>query len=197
MNWIKNNLKLEGKKVILLPLEEKHFEELLEAAQHDIIWTFMPVMGMDREKLLEALKDALVQKEKGVQFAFIVIDKATGKIIGSTRFLKLNEEHRNLEIGWTWYQPAYWSKGYNEECKLLLLDHCFETLKTIRVQIVASEKNTRSRKAIERIGGKFEGVLRHMVFRNGDKKSVAFYSILEEEWPMVKENLTQLILMRT
>jgi len=197
MNWIKNNLKLEGKKVVLLPLVEKHFEELMDAGQHDIIWTYMPVRGMDKEKLLEELKNALVQKEKGEQFTFVVVDKAVGKIIGSTRFLKLNEEHKNLEIGWTWYQPAYWSKGYNEECKLLLLNYCFGTLKTIRVQIVASEKNSRSRKAIERVGAKFEGILRHIVIRNGDKRGAAFYSILEEEWPAVKENLLKLIAIRS
>lgn len=197
MNWIKHPLSLEGEHVKLLPLAETHFDELVEVGTDQIIWTYMPVPGFEGDKLRAALIEALLQKDKGDQYPFIVIDKLTGKIIGSTRYLKMTEEFKNLEIGWTWYKPDYWATGYNEECKLLLLSHCFEELKTIRVQIVAAEKNSRSRKAIERIGAKFEGVLRHIVIRNGDKRSAAYYSILEEEWPEVKKNLVQLIKIKT
>ena len=196
-NWIKHPLKLEGDKVRLVPLEEKHFSELIRIAENEIIWTYMPVKGTDGEKLTADLKEALLLKEKGEQYPFVVIEKTTQKIIGSTRYLKLNEEHRNLEIGWTWYAPDYWGKAYNEECKLLLLRHCFKTLKIIRVQITAAEKNTRSRKAIERVGAKFEGVLRNLVIRNGEKRNAAFYSIIEEEWPSVEANLKELIKIRT
>ena len=152
----------------------------------------MPVKGTDKNKLREALNEALIKREKSEQYPFIVLNKATGKVMGSTRYLHLNEEHRNLEIGYTWYLPEYWGKGYNEECKFLLLKHCFEVLKTIRVQIITSSKNSRSRKAIERIGGQFEGILRDVVIRNGDKRSVAYYSILEDEWEEIKPMLNRL-----
>jgi RimJ/RimL family protein N-acetyltransferase len=191
-DWIKHPLKLEGEKVLLLPLSEKYFEELINLSQDEIIWTYMPIKGTDKEKFHSALKDAIIKRDKKEQYPFIVINKANGKIIGSTRYLHLNEEHRNLEIGYTWYLPEYWGEGYNEECKFLLLRHCFEELKTIRVQFITSDKNLRSRKAIERIGGKLEGVLRSVVIRQGDKKNVAYYSILEEEWNEVKQILPKL-----
>lgn len=192
MNWINEPLTLRGTKVSLLPLEESHFEALTAAAKAEIIWTYMPVRGYEPATLKAALQEALVLREKGEQYPFVVVENATQKIIGSTRFLKLNKEHRNLEIGWTWYMPEYWGRGHNEECKLLLMKHCFDVLKTMRVQIVTSDTNLRSRGAIARVGGKFEGILRSLMIRNGAKRNVAFYSILEEEWPEVKVNLERL-----
>lgn len=191
-HWIKNPLILEGDKVRLVPLSEQYFDELIRLSNDEIIWTYMPVNGTDKEKLLNALKEAIIKRDNSEQYPFVVINKATGNVIGSTRYLQLNEEHRNLEIGYTWYLPEYWGKGFNEECKYLLLKHCFEELKTIRVQIITSNKNLRSRKAIERIGGKFEGVLRDVVIRNGEKRSIAYYSIIEEEWNDVKQILKKL-----
>ncbi len=190
--WIKHPLELEGEKVRLKPLTEEYFDELIGLSHEEIIWTYMPVNGTDNEKLRAALNEALLKRDKGEQYPFVVINKDTGKVMGSTRYLHINAEHRNLEIGYTWYLPEYWGKGYNEECKYLLLKYCFEELKTIRVQIITSSKNLRSQKAIERIGGKFEGVLRNVVIRNGDKRSVAYYSIIEEEWNDVKQLLIKL-----
>ncbi len=191
-NWIKHPLILEGKKVKLIPLTEQYFDELIRLSDDEIIWTFMPVNGTDKDKLLGALNEAIIKRDKGEQYPFVVINKATEKVMGSTRYLNLNKEHRNLEIGYTWYLPEYWGKGFNEECKYLLLKHCFEELKTIRVQIITSNKNLRSRKAIERVGGKFEGVLRDVVIRNGEKRSVAYYSIIEDEWNHVKQLLSKM-----
>lgn len=191
-NWIKHPLKLEGKKVILLPLSEEYFDELINSSQDEIIWKYMPIKGTDKEVFLSTLKDAILKRDKKEQYPFVIINKMNGKIMGSTRFLHLNEEHRNLEIGYTWYLPEYWGKGYNEECKYILLRYCFEELKTIRVQVITSDKNLRSRKAIERIGGKLEGVLRSVVIRQGDKRNVAYYSIIEEEWNEVKQMLSKL-----
>jgi N-acetyltransferase len=191
-NWIKHPLKLEGKKVILLPLSEEYFDELINSSQDEIIWKYMPIKGTDKEVFLSTLKDAILKRDKKEQYPFVIINKMNGKIMGSTRFLHLNEEHRNLEIGYTWYLPEYWGKGYNEECKYILLRYCFEELKTIRVQVITSDKNLRSRKAIERIGGKLEGILRSVVIRQGDKRNVAYYSIIEEEWNEVKQMLSKL-----
>lgn len=191
-DWIKHPLILVGEKVKLVPLSAQYFDELIRLSNDEIIWTYMPVKGTDKDRLLAALNEAIIKRDNGEQYPFVVINKATEKVMGSTRYLHLNEEHRNLEIGYTWYLPEYWGKGYNEECKYLLLQHCFEELKTIRVQIITSIKNWRSRKAIEKIGGKFEGILRDVVIRNGDKRSVAYYSILEEEWIDIKPVLAKL-----
>lgn len=193
MSWIEHPLILQGTKVLLIPMEESHFPELLEATKIEIIWTYMPVPANSKDALLANLGEAIAGREAGNQYPFVVVDMATRKIIGSTRFLKIKQEFRNLEIGWTWYLPENWGKGYNDECKLLMLTYCFEVLNTIRVQIVANEKNMRSRKAIERIGGRFEGVLRNKVIRYDGKRSSAYYSIIDEEWQDVKLNLEHLV----
>lgn len=195
--WIEHPLILEGNKVRLVPLSEAHFNDLLVAGNNEIIWQYMPVNGLDREKHNAALADALKLRETGEQFPFVVIDRLSSKPIGSTRFIRPNQEFKSVEIGWTWYKPEFWSKGYNEECKLLLLTYCFETLKASRVQLIAAEKNTRSRNAILRIGASFEGVLRDVVIRNEEKRSVAYYSILESEWLSVKQKLQNLIKLKS
>src|SRR5688572_8503012 len=194
MEWFSSPVLLEGKKVKLIPLEKEHYEGLITAAQNPDIWTFFNFNGMNTEVLTGFLDEALQMRETGAHYPFVVMDKANNKIIGTTRFGNINKPHRGLEIGWTWYNPEYWSKGYNEECKLLLLTYCFEELKAIRVEIKAWEKNLRSRKAIERIGAKYEGVLRnHMIRQDGVIRSTAYYSILPEEWDEVRHILQQLI----
>lgn len=195
-NWIKHPVILEGEKVILSPLQEEHFDELINNSQNELIWTYMPVNGMNKALLHSVLKEALIKQNNSEQYPFVIIDKKNHKIIGSTRYLQLNEEHRNLEIGYSWYLPEYWGKGYNEESKFLLLNHCFEVLKTVRVQLIASDKNLRSRKAILRIGAQFEGILRSVIIRNGEKKNIAYYSILEEEWALVKKELHNLFIKK-
>ena len=193
MNWITENIELIGNLIIVKPLDVNDFDELINSSQDEIIWKFLPTNGTDKNLLRKELELALVEKEKGNQYPFIVIEKATNKIIGCTRFIKMNQVYLNLEIGWTWFLPPYWGKGYNDECKLLLLTYCFENLKTIRVQIVANVFNLPSRNAIERIGGKFEGILRKKVLRADGPRTLAYYSIIDEEWDQVKTNLTSLI----
>jgi N-acetyltransferase len=187
--WLTHPIELEGEKVRLFPLEQIHFNELIESSQHSIIWTFMGINGTDKSLLRKALEDSLIQREKNEQYPFVIAEAKSNKIIGSTRFLKINPEHRKLEIGWTWIHPDYWSKGYNEECKLLQLTYCFNVLKTIRVEILTWDKNLRSRKAIERIGAKFEGILRNNIIRNDIIRNTASYSIINNEWEETKANL--------
>ena len=103
-------------------------------------------------------------------------------------------KHRKLEIGTTWVQPEYWGTEVNLECKLLLLTFCFETMQTIRVQLKTDENNARSRKAIEKIGGQFEGILRNDMLRdNNTRRNSACYSIIEQEWGEKKITLTSLL----
>ena len=198
MRWIQHPVILQGERVKLVPLDSSHFPGLLEVGKQEKIWEHISINGADPERLTQHLKSAILKRGTGEQYPFTVIDKLTGKIIGSTLYHNIFPEHRKLEIGWTWYDPAYWRTGYNRECKLLLLTHCFEVLKTIRVQLVTDEKNVRSSTAILGIGATFEGVLRNERIRaNGVIRNTAMYSIIAEEWEQVKMGLVKSVTSRT
>jgi RimJ/RimL family protein N-acetyltransferase len=196
-NWINIKTHLEGESVNLIPLEKKHFPELINIASDKKIWEFYISDYSDEGKITEELEKALIEKEKGTQFPFVIKYKLRDKIIGSTRFLDINAEHRKLEIGWTWMKPDYWATEINPECKLLLLTFCFEKLNTLRVQFKTDERNLRSSKAIEKIGGMFEGILRNdMIRENGTMRNSALYSIISGEWNKLKPKLTESFLKK-
>ncbi len=190
MSWIQHPVVLEGNKVRLVPLESGHFPDLVAVAKNERIWEHISINGANSDVIMAHLRSALLKRATGEQYAFTVIDKSTGGIIGSTLFHNIYPEHRKLEIGWTWYDPAYWRTGYNRECKLLLLQYAFEQLKAVRVQLQTDATNLRSRTAIEGIGGTFEGLLRKERIRaNGVFRTTAMFSIIDDEWPQVKQML--------
>ena len=150
----------------------------------------MSINGADKDRIMQHLKTALLRRAAGEQYPFTIIDTVHNKIIGSTMFHNIFPEHRKLEIGWTWYDPAYWRTGYNRECKLLLLTYCFEVLNTVRVQLQTDENNERSRTAILGIGATYEGTMRKERIRaNGANRNTAMYSIIDDEWVEVKAKL--------
>lgn len=188
MNWIQHPATLEGNKVRLVPLAREHFAELRKLSGDPSIWNSMAVDGSDPAVFNQYLESAVLRRATGEQYAFTVIDRFSGSIIGSTMFHSMHPAFRKLEIGYTWYTPAYWRTGHNRECKLLLLTYCFEVLKTIRVQFTSDENNLRSRVAIERLGAKLEGILRNERIRyNGACRNTAMYSITDTEWPEARE----------
>ena len=190
MSWIQHPVILESSKVKLVPLEHDHIQELLVIGKDAKIWERMSVDGTDSDALSLMLKSAILKRAAGLQYPFAVIDKITGKVIGSTMFHNIFPEHRKLEIGWTWYDPAYWRTGYNRSCKLLLLTYCFETLKTVRVQFQTDENNIRSRTAILGIGASYEGIMRkERVRANGMFRNTVMFSIIDDEWDEVKSKL--------
>lgn len=194
MSWLQTPIILEGQKVRLEPLSAEHFDALIEIGKVKDIWTHLSIDGSDSNLLLQELKSAILRRATGEEYPFAIIDKLENRIIGSTRFYNIYPEHWKLEIGWTWYDPEYWATGYNTECKYLLLKYCFETLKAIRVQFQTSEYNLRSRAAIQKIGGKFEGILRKERLRpNGTVRSSAMFSIIDDEWEKVKGMLEEKI----
>lgn len=191
--WIKKQTHLTGQSVKLVPLEKTHFDELANIACDERIWKFYAVDCANHAIFMREFTEALAEQERGTQFSFVIFHNEQQKLIGSTRFLSIQPKHRKLEIGWTWLHPGYWATEVNAECKLLLLTHCFEELSTVRVQIKTDENNTRSRKAIEKIGGQFEGILRNdMIRENGTYRNSAYYSITDSDWPLVKEKLVNL-----
>ncbi len=120
----------------------------------------------------------------------MVVDRQSGKAIGSTRYLTLRPEHRGLEIGWTWNARSAWGSGANVEAKLLLLRHAFETLGCLRVEFKTEALNERSRAALEALPARFEGIFRkHMLVRDDDLRDSAYYAITDDEWPAVRANL--------
>ena len=195
MNWIPDSTALRGRAVDLLPLEKKHFAELSSLAKDPRIWQHYVYDGTQQEKFLSTLESALTEREMGNQFPFAIFSKANHVLVGGTRLMDIQQKHKKLEIGTTWLHPAHWGTAINLECKLMLLTFCFETLGTLRVQLKTDENNTRSRKAIEKIGGKFEGIIRNDMLRdNNTSRNSALYSIIHSEWLEKKELLTNLFL---
>lgn len=189
-NWINEPLTLSGKRVDLISLTTHHIPELVQLAKANVIWTHYIMNGANTKVLSEALHLGINEMSKGSQFAFVIYDKKEGKLAGSSRYLEINQEHKKLEIGWTWMHPDYWGTKVNFECKLLLLTHAFETLGTVRVQLRTDKLNLQSRRAIEKIGGKLEGTVRHDYIRdNGTHRDSVLYSILDNEWEAVKKGL--------
>jgi len=182
---------LEGRVVRLEPLARHHEQDLFEAAQDERIWRWMPYDASASPETFHAwLEDALAASESGTEAAFATVDAGTGDPVGSTRYLALRPEHRVLEIGWTWLAPAYWQSGANVEAKMLMLEHAFENLGCLRVELKTDSRNERSRAALAALPAQFEGIFRkHMLVRGGQRRDSAYYSIIDDEWPEVKENL--------
>jgi RimJ/RimL family protein N-acetyltransferase len=189
-NWISHPIVLKGDEIELLPLEKEHLENLFFAASNKEIWELTSVDYSVEEIFYPNFNNAMNDREKGTVYPFIIVHKDSNKIIGTTRFLEIYPNDKKLEIGVTWIMKEYWGTTVNLECKLLLLNYCFETLKTNRVQFRAKDNNLRSRKAIEKIGGIFEGILRKdKIEPNGIPRNTAFYSILGNEWENVKQSI--------
>jgi RimJ/RimL family protein N-acetyltransferase len=189
-NWVTTPLILKGDLVDLIHLQKKHIPEIEILGKAKAIWQHYVLDGSDSEVIRNAFNDGITQMENGSQFAFVIYHHSDQKIIGSTRFLDIQQSQKKLEIGWTWLHPHYWGTKVNFECKLLLLTYCFETLGAYRVQLKTDKLNMRSRKAIEKVGGQFEGILRNDMIRDdGSKRDSAYYSIINSEWEEVKKRL--------
>lgn len=182
---------LTGKLVRLEPLESRHAEDLFLTGQEDEMWLYMFANPCaSREAMAQWIADTLRLQQIGDSLAFAIIDLATGRAIGSTRYLAISAKDYGLEIGWTWLDPSVRRTGVNTECKYLLLTQAFEVWKAIRVQLKTDSRNIRSQNAIVRIGGIKEGVLRnHIIMPDGYRRHTVYFSILDSEWPGVKAGL--------
>lgn len=182
---------LEGEVVRLEPLAWRHEAGLFEAARDERIWNWLPRGApRDQGEFRGWMEEALARSESGLDAAFATVDAESGRPIGSTRYLALRPEHRGLEIGWTWLSPAFWGTGANVEAKLLMLGHAFGRLGCMRVEFKTDARNERSRKALEALPARSEGVFRkHMLVRGDVVRDSAYYSIIDDEWPQVRANL--------
>ena len=185
--WIAPDLTLSGRHVRLVPLETAHAPDLFRIGRDPEIWRFVPYAVHAPEDMLDYVRTAIADREKGESFAFAILDAATGRVLGSTRYYSLSRQHRNLEIGYTWLDPAVWRSAVNTEAKFLLLRHAFETLGCLRVALRTDMRNLRSQRAMERFGAVKEGVFRrHMVMPDGYIRDTVYYSVTDQDWPKVK-----------
>ena len=189
--WIEP-VTLTGKHVRLEPMTEAHIPALAEIGTGQDFWHFMLYGEMRTDADMRGwVTDILARKG---DLPFVAVHLSSGRVAGATRYLNVFPKDRGLEIGGTWYGPEFQRTAVNTECKYLLLQHAFETLGAIRVQLKTDSRNVRSQKAIERIGGVKEGVLRnHMILPDGVIRHSVFYSIIDSEWPAVKERLAGLM----
>jgi RimJ/RimL family protein N-acetyltransferase len=188
--WDDLTTRLEGQFVVLEPLEARHEDGLFDAAQHPEIWTWLAPIAESREYFSAWFAASLAASAAGREGVFATIERASGEPIGSTRYLNLREEHRGLEIGWTWLTPSMWRTGANVEAKLLMFEHAFGTLGCMRVELKTDARNERSRAAMEALPAQFEGIFRkHMLMPGVGVRDSAYYSVIDEEWPEVRANL--------
>lgn len=187
-----------GTYVRLEPLSLDHANDLLVAGGDDATWTYMARPALrSRQDAESMIRQALIETEAGREVAFAIISVAEGMAVGSTRFLDIQRPHRTLEIGWTWVGASWQRTAINTECKLLLLEHAFDTLGAHRVTLKTDARNERSRRAIERIGGVLEGVLRrHRVCWDGFVRDTVYYGIVASEWPQVRARLFAMLAAR-
>ena len=183
---------LTGKHVRLEPMTEAHIPALAEIGVGQGFWHFMLYGDMKTEAdMRNWVLDILSRKQ---DIPFVVVHLASGRVAGATRYLNIMPNDLGLEIGGTWYGPEFQRTAVNTECKYLLLKYAFESLGAIRVQLKTDSRNVRSQKAIERIGGVKEGVLRnHMILPDGTIRHSVFYSILDSEWEGVKGRLEEMM----
>lgn len=188
-------LELAGGAARLEPLAASHAPGLAEVGCEESIWRWWPVKPMrSRADAEEMVARALAAAEKGAELPFAIVERATGRAIGSTRYLDVQKENRALEVGATWVAPPWQRTAVNTECKYLLLRHAFEALRAVRVQLKTDARNERSRAAILRIGGEFEGVLRKSrVLHDGYIRDTAYFSVIAGDWPAVKGRLEGLM----
>lgn len=185
-NWLQP-ITLSGTSVDLVPLNTIHKANLLQAASDGQLWKLW-FTSVPSEKTIENYLHTALNTKSMLPFA--VVDKKTTQIVGSTRFCNAEPQHLRLEIGYTWYSKSAQKTAINTECKLLLLQHAFESLKCNAVEFRTHFFNHASRTAILRLGAKQDGILRnHRMDADGALRDTVVFSILKNEWPVVKKNL--------
>lgn len=185
---------LEGRAVRLEPLSFEHHDALCQVGLDGDLWRWAPVAVHTSEEMRGYIAAALRSQEEGTALPFAIVDRASGRVVGSTRYGNIDASNRRLEIGWTWIARPWQRTAINTEAKYLLLRHAFETLGCIRVEFKTDALNTRSRQALLRIGATEEGLFRsHMVTSTGRIRDSVYYSIIEAEWPAIKGRLEELL----
>ena len=185
-------VKLEGSHVRLEPLTVDHIGPLVEVGLDPDLWRWTQAILSTEDDLRAYVETALAEQAIGRSLPFATVERSSGRVIGSTRFGTIEPAHRRVEIGWTWIARPWQRTAINTEAKYLMLRHAFEVLGCIRVELKTDVLNERSRRAIERLGAREEGVLRdHVITSSGRIRGTVYYSILAAEWPDVRARLVE------
>src|SRR5256885_430321 len=183
-------VKLQGMPVRIEPLAKVHLAGLAEIGLDEELWRWIPTPVRTEEEMAAYIETALGQQDRGVSLPFAIVEKATGRAIGSTRYGNIGRTHHRVEIGWTWVACQWQRTAINTESKYLLLRHAFETLGCMRVELKTDSLNAKSRAAILRIGAREEGTFRnHMITSQGRIRHTVYFSIVDTEWPEVRSRL--------
>jgi N-acetyltransferase len=181
---------LRGTHVVLEPLSLTHHDDLVEAVQDGELWKLWYTVIPEPGKMHAEIERRLDRQAQGAMLPFAVRDRRTSKVVGMTSYWNVDEAHRRVEIGGTWYRKSMQRTPINTESKLLLLTHAFESLNCICVELHTHFFNHASRRAIERLGAKLDGILRsNQILPNGNIRDTCVYSIIAGEWPTVKTHL--------
>jgi RimJ/RimL family protein N-acetyltransferase len=181
---------LEGTHVRLEPLSLNHVAGLTDVGLEAEIWRWMPEFPQTPGEMRALVQTAVADSANGSQLPFATIERATNRPVGSTRFLAIEPAHRRLEIGWTWISPRWQRSAINTEAKLLMMRHAFDTLGALRVEFKTDSLNEQSRAALLGIGAIEEGTMRnHMVTYGGRRRHSVYFSVIEDEWPRVRQHL--------
>ncbi|GAB2993555.1 GNAT family protein [Streptomyces pseudoechinosporeus] len=182
---------LSGPRIDLVPLTLTHTEDLLAAASHDQVWTYLDEpTPATREGIRALILEALDEQAAGQRLPFAIVLREIGRAIGSMSYIDIQPRHRALELGWAWLAPEYWQTGIGREASYLLIRHAFERLDAVRVALKTDARNARSQKAIAGLGAVREGVFRrHRILRDGHQRDSVFYSLIREDWNAVRDGL--------
>jgi RimJ/RimL family protein N-acetyltransferase len=187
--WIEP-VTLQGRHVRIEPMAPEHHDELVAAASDGELWKLWFTSVPRPEAMKDWIAAALAQREDSGAMPFVIRRLADGKLVGATRYFNISAANRRLEIGHTFYSRSVQRSAVNTESKLLLLTHAFEALECLGVELRTHFMNRESRRAIERLGAKLDGVLRaHMVMPDGSLRDTCVYSLIRHEWPAARSNL--------
>ncbi len=190
MNPILQPVILKGQQVELHPLSLDHHDALIAAVEDGELWKLWYTSAPTPENMRAEIERRLALHQSGSMLPFTVVDPHTDEAVGMTTFMNIDSINRRIEIGSTWYAQRVQRTGLNTEAKLLLLGHAFDTLGCIAVEFRTHFMNQQSRRAIERLGAKLDGILRsHQVSPNGTLRDTCVYSIIASEWPTVRAHL--------
>jgi len=190
MTWLKP-VTLRSARVTLAPLQSAHADDLREAVRDGELWNLWYTHVASPDNMAAEIERRLGAQADGSMLPFSVIDNTLDKVVGMTTFMNVDAPNRRVEIGGTWYRKSVQRSNLNTQSKLLLLTHAFETLDCIAVEFRTHFFNHQSRRAIERLGAKFDGILRsHQIAANGTLRDTCVYSIIAGEWPTAKAHLT-------
>ena len=174
----------------LEPLTPAHAEALIAAASDGELWNTQVTIIPEPEGITDYIQAALDGQAQGRELPFVIIRKSSNEVVGTTRFYEISSLDRKAAIGYTWLAKSAQRTVINTEAKLLLLTHAFENWKCVRVELITDVLNEQSRAAIVRLGAKQEGILRkHLILPSGRVRDSVFFSIIDDEWPEVKERL--------